>query len=67
MSLRDLDNTNQKPDESFKDYVDRRRSQLLKMQTRPSEKNQIKMIINGSKPSIYNKLMRMTSMISDVR
>ena len=39
LSLRDLENTKQKPDESFKEYVDRWRSQLLKMQTRPSEKD----------------------------
>lgn len=31
LSLWDLENTKQKPDESFKDYVDRWRGQLLKM------------------------------------
>ena len=31
LSLRDLENTKQKPEESFKEYVDRWRSQLLKM------------------------------------
>ena len=62
LSLRDLENTKQKQEESFKEYMDRWRSQLLKMQTRPSEKDQIKMII---KPSIYGKLRRMTSMIGD--
>ena len=67
MSLRDLENIKQKPDESFKEYVDRWRSQLLKMQTRPSEKDQIKMIIKGTKPYIYSKLRRMTSMIVDFR
>ena len=35
------------------------------MQTWPSEKDQIKMIVNGTKPSIYSKLMRMTFMISN--
>ena len=35
------------------------------MQTRPSEKDQIKMIVKGTKPSIYNKLRRMTYMISN--
>ena len=55
------------PEESFKEYVDRWRGQLLKMQTRPSEKDQIKMIIKGTKPSIFAKLRRMTSMIADFR
>ena len=67
LSLRDLESTKQKPEESFKEYVDRWRSQLLRMRSRPSEKDQIKMIIKGTKPSIYNKLRRMTSMISDFR
>ena len=35
------------------------------MHTRPSEKDQIKMIVKGTKPSIYSKLRRMTSMISN--
>ena len=65
LSLRDLENVKQRPEESFKEYVDRWRGQLLKMQTRPSEKDQIKMIIKGTKPSIYGKLRRMTSMIAD--
>ena len=37
------------------------------MQTRPSEKDQIKKIIKGTKPFIYGKLRRMTSMIADFR
>ena len=37
------------------------------MQARPSEKDQIKMVIKGTKPSIYSKLRRMTSMIGDFR
>ena len=65
MSLRDLENTKQGQGESFKEYVDRWRSQLLRIQTQPSEKDQIKIIVKGSKPSIYNKLRRMTSMISN--
>ena len=65
MSLRDLENIKQKQEESFKEYVDRWRTQLLRMQTRPSEKDQIKMIVKGTKPPIYSKLRRMTSMISN--
>ena len=38
LSLRDLENTKQKPEENFKEYVDRWRGQLLKIQTRPSQK-----------------------------
>ena len=56
MSLRDLENIKQKQEESFKEYVDRWRTQLLRMQTRPSEKDQIKTIVKGTKPSIYSKL-----------
>lgn len=67
LSLRDLENMKQKPDESFKEYVDRWRGQLLKMQTGPSENEQIKIIIKGTETSIYNKLRRMTSMISNFR
>ena len=37
------------------------------MLTLPAEKDQIKMIIKGTRPSIYNKLRRMTSMITDFR
>ena len=37
------------------------------MQTRPAKNDQIKMIIKGTSPSIYNKLRRMTSMITDFR
>ena len=37
----------------------------MRMQTRPTEKDQIKMIVKGTKPSIYSKLRRMTSMISN--
>ena len=65
MSLRDLENTKQEQDESFEEYIDHWRSQLLIMQTRPSERDQIKMIVKGTKPSIYRKLRRMTSMISN--
>ena len=65
MSLRDLENTKQEQEESFKEYVDRWRSHLLRMQTRPLEKDQIKMIVKGTKPPIYSKLRRMTSMISN--
>ena len=65
ISLRDLENTKHEQEESFKEYVDRWRSQLLRMQTRPLEMDQIKMIIKGTKPSIYSKLRRMTSMISN--
>ena len=65
LSLCDLENTRQKHEESFKEYVDRWRGQLLKMQTRSAEKDQIKMIIKDTRPSIYNKLRRMTSMITD--
>ena len=39
MSLRDLENIKQGQGESFKEYVDRWRSQLLRVQTRLSEKN----------------------------
>ena len=39
----------------------------MKIQTRPSEKDQIKMIIKGTKPSIYGKLRRMTLVITDFR
>lgn len=67
VSLHDLENTKQRPDESIKEYVDHWRSQLLKIQTRHSEKDHIKMIIKGTKPSIYNKPRRMTSMISNFR
>ena len=67
LPLRDLDNTRQKQEESFKEYVDHWRGQLLKMQTRPAEKDQIKMIIKDTRPSIYNKSRRMTSMITDFR
>ena len=67
LSLQDLENTRQKQEESFKKYEDRWRGQLLKMQTRPAEKDQITVIIKGTKPSIYNKLRRMTSMITDFR
>ena len=35
------------------------------MQTRPSEEDQVKMIIKGTKPSTYNQLRRMTSMITN--
>ena len=45
MSLRDLENIKQKQEESFKEYVDRWRTQLLRMQIRPSERDQIKMIV----------------------
>ena len=65
MSLRDLENTKQEQEESFKEYVDHWRSQLVRMQTRPSENDQIKMIVKGTKPSIYSKPRRMTSMISN--
>ena len=65
LSLRDLENTKQEQEKSFKEYVDCWRSQLLRMQTRPSEKDQIKMIVKGTKPSIYSKLRRMTSVISN--
>ena len=54
MSLRDLENMKQEQEESFKEYMDRWRSQLLRMHTRPSEKDQIKMIVKGTKPSIYS-------------
>ena len=37
----------------------------MRMQTWPSEKDQIKMIVRGTKPSIYSKLRRMTSIISN--
>ena len=56
LSLRDLENTKQRLEESFKEYVDRWRGQLLKMQTQLVEKDQIKMIIKGTRLSIYNKL-----------
>ena len=45
--------------------MDRWRGKFLIMQTRPSEKDQIKMIVKGTKPPIYSKLRRMTSMISN--
>ena len=66
-SLRDLENVKQKPEESFKEYMDRWKIQLVRMQTRPSEKDQIKMIIKGTKPFIYNRMRRMTSMITDFK
>ena len=65
MSLRDLENTKQEQDKSFKEYMDCWRSQLLRMQARPLEKDQKEMIVKGTKPSIYNQLRRMTSMISN--
>lgn len=66
-SLRDLENVKQKPDESFKEYMDRWKTQLVRMQTRPIEKDQIKMIIKGTKPFIYNRMRRMTSVIADFK
>ena len=39
MSLHDLENTKHEQKENFKEYIDRWRSQLLRMHTRPSEKD----------------------------
>ena len=56
ISLKDLQNTKQKFNESFSDYLNRWRGKLAQMRQRPAESDQLMIAIDGCIPPLARKL-----------
>lgn len=54
--MRDLQNTKQKFNESFADYLTRWRGKLAQMRHRPTESDQLMIAIDGCVPLLSKKL-----------
>ncbi|XP_057986706.1 uncharacterized protein LOC131171253 [Hevea brasiliensis] len=56
VTLRDLETTRQKPNETFSEYLLRWRKKAMKMTNRPAEKDQVRLVVKSLQPSYYEKL-----------
>ena len=56
VSLKDLQNTKQKFNESFSDYLTRWRGKLAQMRQRPTKSDQLMLAIDGCIPPLAKKL-----------
>ncbi|KAJ9159639.1 hypothetical protein P3X46_025130 [Hevea brasiliensis] len=56
VTLRDLETTRQKPNETFLEYLLRWRKKAMKMTNRPAEKDQVRLVVKSLQPSYYEKL-----------
>ncbi|KAJ9185100.1 hypothetical protein P3X46_004767 [Hevea brasiliensis] len=56
VTLRDLETTRQKPNETFSEYLLRWRKKAMKMTNRLTEKDQVRLVVKSLQPSYYEKL-----------
>ncbi|KAJ9180871.1 hypothetical protein P3X46_009064 [Hevea brasiliensis] len=56
VTLRDLETTKQKRNETCSEYLLRWRKKAMKMTKRPSEKDQVRLVVKILQPSYYEKL-----------
>ena len=56
VSLKDMQNTKQKFNESFSDYLTRWRGKLAQMRQRPAESDQLMLAIDGCIPPLARQL-----------
>jgi hypothetical protein len=56
VTLRDLETTRQRENETFSEFLVRWRAKALKMMNRPKEKDQVNMVMKGLLPVYYNRM-----------
>jgi hypothetical protein len=56
VTLRDLEMTRQRENETFSEFLMRWRAKALKMMNRPKEKDQVNMVMKGLLPVYYNQM-----------
>ena len=57
VTTRDLETTRQEPKESFSDFVARWRAKASMMTLRPTDKDQIRMIVRNLQPKLMQKMI----------
>ncbi|KAF5934468.1 hypothetical protein HYC85_030639 [Camellia sinensis] len=57
VTTRDLETTRQEPKEGFSDFVARRRAKASMMTLRPTDKDQIRMIVRNLQPKLMQKMI----------
>ena len=57
ITTRDLETTRQEPKDSFSKFVTRWRAKALMMTLRPTDKDQIRMIVRNLQPKLMQKMI----------
>ena len=63
VSIRDLELTKQKFNESFSDFLTRFMNKAGRMKNKPAEKDQVRMIVRNVSPNLVERLQMMNSKI----